>query len=211
MFSCYWLQGGSGCQFCVILVVLLVLHKTDIPIRPIINNMKALSHELAKHLAKILNQYITLNNYYNVINSTSLAIDLTKLKIHDKHKLITFDVKGLYVNIPIDETLAIIKSKLLENNDTQITQQLLTLLKVILSQNYFTFQPTRTRCFHGVFHLNHNNRNISSTLRRYTLKTVPWYKEHTAIHTIRIWHPNLIRHNKNSPTRHQFIHKPNTL
>jgi len=30
----------------------------------------------------------------------------------------------------------------LENNDTQITQQILTLLKVILSQNYFTFQPT---------------------------------------------------------------------
>jgi hypothetical protein len=76
--------------------------------------MKALSYKLVKHLAKILNQYITLNNYYNIINSTSLANDLTKLKIYENHKLITFDVKDLYVNIPIDETLTIIKSKLLK-------------------------------------------------------------------------------------------------
>jgi hypothetical protein len=81
--------------------------------------MKAPSYELAKHLAKILNRYITLNNYYNVINLTSLANDLTKLQIHDNHTLITFDVKDLYVNIPIDETLVTIKSKLLENNDAQ--------------------------------------------------------------------------------------------
>jgi len=71
--------------------------------------MKAPSYELAKHLAKILNQYITLKNYYSVSNSTSFVNDLTELKIHDNHKLIFFDVKDLYVNIPIDETLASIK------------------------------------------------------------------------------------------------------
>jgi hypothetical protein len=114
-------------------------HKADILIHPVIDNMKAPSYKLVKHLAKILNQYITLS-YCNVINSTSLVSDLTKLKIHENHKLVTFDVKDLYVNIPIDETLTIIKSKLLENSDTQTTQQILTLLKVYLSQNYFTFQ-----------------------------------------------------------------------
>ena len=102
--------------------------------------MKALSYKLVKHLAKILNQYITLKNYYNVINSTSLANDLTKLKIHENHKLITFDVKDLYINIPIDETFNYHKIKTIDNNDTQTTQQILTLLKVFLSQNYFTFQ-----------------------------------------------------------------------
>jgi hypothetical protein len=76
--------------------------------------MKAKSYKLVKHLAKIVNQYITLNSYYNVINLTSLASDLTKLKIHENHKLIIFYVKDLYVNIPIDETLTIIKSKRLK-------------------------------------------------------------------------------------------------
>jgi hypothetical protein len=66
-------------------------HKTDIPICPVSDNMKAPSYKLVKHLGNILNQYITLNNYYNVINLTSLANDLTKLKTLENHKLITFD------------------------------------------------------------------------------------------------------------------------
>ena len=64
----------------------LKLHKLDVPIRPAINN------RTAKHLTKILNQYITFNNHYNVINSTSLALDLTKLKLHGNHKMITSDI-----------------------------------------------------------------------------------------------------------------------
>ena len=56
--------------------------------------------------------------------------------------------KDLCINIPTDETLNIIKTKLLQNNNIQITYQMLSLLKVILSQNYFMFeqkiyQPTQ--------------------------------------------------------------------
>ena len=69
----------------------LKLHKTDTPIRTPIDNIKAPSCKLAKHQDEILTQYITLNNY-NDINSTNLANDLTKLKIHEHHNLITFDV-----------------------------------------------------------------------------------------------------------------------
>jgi hypothetical protein len=118
----------------------LKLHKADIPIRPVINNRSAPSYKLTKHLTKILNQYITLNNHYKVTNSTNLAHDLTNLKIHENHTMITFDIKDLYVNIPIHETLNILKIKLLENNNTQITHQILSLLETILSQNYFTYQ-----------------------------------------------------------------------
>jgi len=54
--------------------------------------------------------------------------------------MISFDIKDFYVNIPIDETLNIIKTKLFQNNNIQITYQMLSLLKVILSQNYFMFR-----------------------------------------------------------------------
>ena len=54
--------------------------------------------------------------------------------------MITFDIKELYVNIPIDETINFLKTKLLEHSNTQITHQIIALLKVTLSQNYFTFQ-----------------------------------------------------------------------
>jgi len=32
------------------------------------------------------------------------------------------------------------KSMLLTNNDTQVTQQIITFMELIVSQNYFTFQ-----------------------------------------------------------------------
>jgi hypothetical protein len=54
--------------------------------------------------------------------------------------LITYKLKDLYVNIPTEETLTITKSRLLKSNDTQTTQQIITLMKLVLSQNYFTFQ-----------------------------------------------------------------------
>jgi hypothetical protein len=54
----------------------LKLHKIDIPICPVINNRTAPAYKLAKHLTKVLNQYITLNNHYKINNFTSLANDL---------------------------------------------------------------------------------------------------------------------------------------
>jgi hypothetical protein len=83
---------------------------------------------------------MTLNNHYTVTNSTNLVNDLTKLEIHENHRMVTLDIKDLYVNIPIYETLDIFKARQLQNNDTQITHQILSLLRAIQSQNYFTFQ-----------------------------------------------------------------------
>jgi hypothetical protein len=83
----------------------LKLHKKNIPIRPVINNRTAPSYKLAKHLTKVINQHITLKNSYNVSNSVDLAQDLTKLKLHKNHRMFTFDINDLYVNIPIDETI----------------------------------------------------------------------------------------------------------
>jgi hypothetical protein len=54
-----------------------------------------------------------LNNHYNVTHCTNLANDLTKLEMHENHRMVTFDVKDLYVNTPTDEDLNIIKTKLL--------------------------------------------------------------------------------------------------
>jgi hypothetical protein len=56
--------------------------------------------------------------------------------------MITYDVKDLYVNIPIDETLKITESQLLKNNNKHKTKQIITILKTILAQNYFTFHDS---------------------------------------------------------------------
>jgi hypothetical protein len=118
----------------------LKLHKPHIPIIPVINNTQAPTYKVAKHLTKILDNSRTLNNYYNVTNSTDLATELVKLHVNENHRLITFNMQELFINIPIQETLQITKSLLLKNNNPEVTQQRIELLRLILSQNYFAFQ-----------------------------------------------------------------------
>ena len=47
----------------------------------------------------------------------TLEHDLTHMKINDKNRLITFDIKDLYVNIPTEETLKIAKTMLATRNN----------------------------------------------------------------------------------------------
>jgi type IV secretory pathway VirD2 relaxase len=61
------------------------------------------------------------------------------MKIDENHRMIAFKIKDLYFNMPIQETLRIAKTLLLENNNEHTTKQMITLLKATLQQNYFSF------------------------------------------------------------------------
>ena len=119
---------------------LLKLHKPNTPIRPVVNNRTAPTYKAAKKLNTILNNHLHLDNQYNITNSNTLAKDLTQLKISNKHRLLTLDIKDLYVNIPIKETIHITENQLTMHNDKHIANQIIKLLETILAQNYFTFQ-----------------------------------------------------------------------
>jgi hypothetical protein len=88
----------------------------------VINNRTAPSYKVAKKLNDILNKHLLLDNHYTIRNSTNLAIDLVKLNINDKHKLITLDIKDLYVNILLKETIDITRTQLLKNNNKLLTR-----------------------------------------------------------------------------------------
>jgi hypothetical protein len=114
------------------------LHKIDKPIRPVVNNINAPSYKIAKHLKNILTTTLDLQHTYNVVNSPTLASDLTQLKLQKNHVLVTYDIKDLYVNIPINEVVHIIKNSYRQDKPT--ATQIARLTKEILAQNYFSFQ-----------------------------------------------------------------------
>jgi hypothetical protein len=119
---------------------LLKLHEKDIPIRPVINNRTAPTYKVAKFMTTLIRDHITLHNLYNIHNSNQLANDITNLKITNECRMVTFDIKDLYVNMPIKERINIVKEMLHINNDTQTSHQIISLLEIILEQNYFQFQ-----------------------------------------------------------------------
>ena len=118
----------------------LKIHKDDIPIRPIVNNIQTPAYKTAKFFNKWLNDRLSLPNTYVTYNSTKLANDLIQLNITKTTKMATFDIKDLYVNIPITETINIMKTRLTKNNiDNETATQATILLDTILRQNYLQF------------------------------------------------------------------------
>jgi hypothetical protein len=117
----------------------LKLPKPGIPILPVISNMKAPVYKISKHLVRMLSKDLTFNNHYNVVNSTNLANELTKLKTNENHKLITYDIKDLYVNIPIEETLTFSSTMaeiFLQNLEDMHIKQLLGAKNILFHTRY---------------------------------------------------------------------------
>jgi hypothetical protein len=120
--------------------VRIKLHKENEPIRPVVNNTQAPTYKIAKYRNKWLPSQIQLYNTYITHNSTQLATELKKLNINEYSRMITLDIKDLYVNIPIKEIIRITRNLMTKNmiDNTTVTQTI-TLLDTILSQNYLMF------------------------------------------------------------------------
>jgi hypothetical protein len=120
---------------------LIKLHKDNEPIRPVVNNISAPTYKLAKFFKKWLSETLQLSNTYTVYNSIQLAQDLHNLELKVSHRLATFDIKDLYVNLPTQEILQITKSGLISKKlEKPLIQQALMILNTILTQNYCQFE-----------------------------------------------------------------------
>lgn len=133
------------------LQVRIKTHKEQYPIRPVVHNINAPTYRTARLLNSKLLEILQLANSYSVLNSTQLANDLTTLKLNKHHKCISLDIKDLFTNIPIRETINITKHILKYNHLTEDTiTQCINLLHIILTQNYlsydnkyYTLQPAK--------------------------------------------------------------------
>ena len=126
-------------------------HKIDKPIRPVIDNTKAPSYRLAKHINKKLYNLLNLPNRYTLKNSYELAQDIQNLEINKNTKMLTLDIKDLYVNLPIKDTIKITKYWLDKNNNSkQESEQIIDIIQTILEQNYFHYQNKFYKPAYGI-------------------------------------------------------------
>ena len=77
-------------------------------------------------------------------------MELTTLQINENMKMITLDIKDMYVNLPIDGIMQTTNFWLNKNsnNDKQLKQQTLNIILTLIKQNYFQYngqiyQPKR--------------------------------------------------------------------
>ena len=79
-------------------------------------------------------------NTYTAKNSHVVAWDLYTIQINENHKIITLEIKDLYVNLSIQNILKITVFCLNKNNQNHASiDNILHLLEIILRQNYFQY------------------------------------------------------------------------
>jgi len=116
-------------------------HKENEPIRPVINNTQAPSYKIAKYINKKPHHLLNLPNTYNTKNSQEIAEELKNVKINENTKIITLDIKDLYVKLPLKGIIKATKYWLYRNNNNgEIINQLLNILWTIMKQNYFQYK-----------------------------------------------------------------------
>jgi hypothetical protein len=117
-------------------------HKENQPIRAVINNTQDPSYKAARYINKRLQNLICLPYTYNTKNSQEIAEELTKLQINEYIRIITLDIKDMYVNVPIKGIIKTAQFWLNKhnNNSKEINEQQLQMLNTIMNQNYFQYE-----------------------------------------------------------------------
>jgi len=70
-----------------------------------------------------------------------IAEELNKIKINKNSRIITLDIKDLYVNLPINGIMHPTKYWLNKNNNSEdVIKQLLNIIKTVIQQNYFQYK-----------------------------------------------------------------------
>ena len=100
------------------------LYKPGVPIRLIVSYSGSPLYNINKYIANILKAYVKDENK-NIKNSTTFFNYISNVPIEDDEIMVSFYVTSFYTNIPIIDTLKLIKDYV--NNDDQFTRKWLYL------------------------------------------------------------------------------------
>ena len=120
------------------------VHKSGMPLRPIVSSIGSVTYETSKELSRILKPLVGRSPHH-VQNNQEFLKQLGDIKLGPDDIIMSYDVKALFTSVPIKPALKIIQ-KLLEEDQTLPQRTTMTvnnftcLLKFCLTSTYFTFQ-----------------------------------------------------------------------
>ena len=127
------------------------VHKTGVPMRPILAAYNTPSYNLSKFMVSKLNHLTT--NEYTIKNSYEFAKFITNFP-NNNYIMCSFDIKSLFTNIPLDETIQIILNQTTPHNDSKFNNfsrtQLKSILELTAKNSFFIFNNKLYRQLDGV-------------------------------------------------------------
>ena len=116
------------------------VHKTGIPLRPIVSTIGSPTYQLANELCRILSPVVGNTNSY-IRNSSHFVEKISEIEVD---RLVSFDVKSLFTMVPIDDSLRIIRDRLvvddtLDERTTLTIDEICDLTNLCLRSTFFRF------------------------------------------------------------------------
>ena len=74
-----------------------------LPLRPIVSNINTLTYNLVKFLSKLLSSL--RQSDHNVRSTKDLIHNIKEENIPTGYKMVSFNVKSLFTNVPLDQTI----------------------------------------------------------------------------------------------------------
>ena len=112
----------------------------ELTLRPIASNVGTATYNTAKYLANLLAPLAKSD--YTIINTADFINRLKKERIPRKYKMISFDVKSLFTNVSLDETISIVLRKIYDEGkiETNIPRNVMKELLLLCTKHvHFTF------------------------------------------------------------------------
>ena len=127
------------------------VHKPGTPLRPILSSIGTCGYNLSKFLVPRL-ENLTVHEFTDK-NSFSFADEISKHQNSDNLVMASFDVKSLFTNIPLEETIDIITNYLYSDNISFLSfpiNQFKKLLFYAVKNTLFLFNYKTYRQLDGV-------------------------------------------------------------
>ena len=112
----------------------------ELTLRTIVSNVGTATYNTAKYLANLL--ALLAKSDYTIINTADFINRLKKERIPRKYKMISFDVKSLFTNVSLDETISIVLRKIYDEGkiETNIPRHVMKELLLLCTKHvHFTF------------------------------------------------------------------------
>lgn len=110
---------------------------------------------------------------------------INNTKLNKDSRLAYLDIISMYTNVPIDQTIEIVRENLLKNQMSQIeTDETCMLLKLVLGQNYYMFN---NKCYSQT-----NGLGMGSPLSGILADIYLNHQENKMIKEIKVIDPSLL-------------------
>lgn len=114
------------------------LHKTNIPLRPIISFIDSPLYKLSKYLSIILQNIVGKTNYH-IKDSWDFVKSIKNITIPNNYSMFSLDVTSLYTNIPVDLVVNVINKKwtLIQEHTILPKNEFIKAIKLCCNSTYF--------------------------------------------------------------------------